>query len=180
MRRLCFDQLFVAQQIVDFVVAGICARSVIATNALIVATRGAIASISGRNVRSKNRIWSSASGDPDHLIRMQPRIHRVQTLPDRDRVVQLHMTVAVPRSVAMRSPCLIPRAASALAMRRALRKLSISRAMNIAFDAARDDFLLTVMAFSVGEQRRYQQWLLHHQSVHIASNRVQKLGRLGD
>ena len=35
-------------------------------------------------------------------------------------------------------------------MRRALRKLSIGRAMNIALDAARDDFLLTVMAFSVG------------------------------
>ena len=33
---------------------------------------------------------------------------------------------------------------------RALRKLSVGRAMNIALDAARDDFLLTVMAFSVG------------------------------
>ena len=63
---------------------------------------------------------------------------------------------------------------------RTLRKLAISRAMSIAFHAARDDFLLTVMTFSVGEQRRYQQWLLHHQSVHIASNRVQKLRGLGD
>ena len=36
------------------------ARSVIATKALIVFTRPAIASISGRNVRSKNSTWSSA------------------------------------------------------------------------------------------------------------------------
>ena len=62
MRRLCFDQLFVAQQIVDFVVAGMCARSVIATNALIVATRGAIASISGRKCQIEKQDWSSVVG----------------------------------------------------------------------------------------------------------------------
>ena len=113
-------------------------------------------------------------GDPDHLIRMQPRIHRVQNAAGpRDRVVQLHMSVAVPRqrsdAIALLDTTRRQRIGHAA---RSLRKLSISRAMSIAFHAARDDFLLTVMAFSVGEQRRYQQWLLHHQSVHIASIRV--------
>ena len=37
-----------------------CARSVIATKCRIVATRGAIASISGRKQMSKNSTWSSA------------------------------------------------------------------------------------------------------------------------
>jgi len=38
--------------------------------------------------------------------------------------------------------------------------------LHVAFDASRDDLLLAVMAFGVREQRRNQQRLLHHQSVH--------------
>ncbi len=54
------DQFLVAEQIRDVQNAGMCARSVIATKPLTVVISGPSFSISGANVRSKNRYWSSA------------------------------------------------------------------------------------------------------------------------
>jgi hypothetical protein len=38
--------------------------------------------------------------------------------------------------------------------------------MQVTFDAARDDFLIAMVTLRMGEKRRDQQRLLHHQSVH--------------
>ena len=47
-------------------------------------------------------------------------------------------------------------------------QFAVGVAMDVAFDAARHDFLLAVVALGVGEQRGDQQRLLHHESVHGA------------
>ncbi|MOA31845.1 hypothetical protein D3C78_1530240 [compost metagenome] len=39
--------------------------------------------------------------------------------------------------------------------------------MDIAFDAARNDFLVAMVALGMGEERRYKQRLLLHQSIHV-------------
>ena len=39
--------------------------------------------------------------------------------------------------------------------------------MDVAFDAARHDFLLAVVALGVGEEGRDQQRLLHHGTEHV-------------
>ena len=48
-------------------------------------------------------------------------------------------------------------------------ELAVGVAVDVAFDAARDDLLLAVVALGVGQQRRDQQRLLHHRSVHGVS-----------
>jgi hypothetical protein len=39
--------------------------------------------------------------------------------------------------------------------------------VNVALDAARHHFLVTMMALGMDQQRRDQQRLLHHQTVHV-------------
>ncbi|MNJ79422.1 hypothetical protein D3C77_774340 [compost metagenome] len=39
--------------------------------------------------------------------------------------------------------------------------------MDIAFDPARDDFLIAMVALGMGEERRNKQLLLLHQSIHV-------------
>ncbi|MNI82412.1 hypothetical protein D3C73_1391230 [compost metagenome] len=39
--------------------------------------------------------------------------------------------------------------------------------MDIAFDAAGDDLLVTMVALGMGEERRDQQRLMLHQSIHV-------------
>jgi hypothetical protein len=107
-------------------------------------------------------------GDPDDLVRVQARVERVQHgARTRHRVVQLHVAVAVPRQ-----------RRDAVAELDALRgervghpartagELAIGRAVEVTLDAARDHFALAVVALGVDQQRRDQQRLLHHQSVH--------------
>ena len=119
-----------------------CARSVIATKALIVFTRAAMASISGRKRQvEEQHLVFGVVGDPHDLVRMQARVERVQhRARARHRVVQLHVAIAVPRQ---------RRDAVAEARRRARRarwpcgarggEVAVGVAVDVALDAARHD-----------------------------------------
>ena len=50
-----------------------------------------------------------------------------------------------------------------------LGEITVGLAMDVAFDAARDDLLIAVVTLRMGEERRDQQRLLHHVCVHVGS-----------
>ena len=111
-------------------------------------------------------------GDPHDLVRMQPGVERVQHgAGTRHRVVQLHVAVAVPgerRDTIAEADAVRGQRVGHAA--RALGEVAVGLAMQVAFDAARDDFLVAVVTLRMGEERRDQQRLLHHVCVHGGSS----------
>ncbi|MNH23618.1 hypothetical protein D3C79_835230 [compost metagenome] len=108
-------------------------------------------------------------GNPLHLVGMQARVQRVQHGTRAGYgVVQLHVAIAVPgeradavtKADAERGER-IGQAACALP------EVAIGLPMDIAFDPARDDFLVAMVALGMGEERRNKQLLLLHQSIHV-------------
>jgi hypothetical protein len=95
-------------------------------------------------------------GDPDHLVRMQARVQRVQHgTRTGHRVVQLHVAVAIPcqRSDAVSELDTahgqgIGHAAGALG------QLAVALAVHVAFNPTRDHLLSAVVALSVHQQVR--------------------------
>ncbi len=106
--------------------------------------------------------------DVGELIDVQPGVERVEyDTGTRHREVQLHMTVAVPRQRTDALTLVNPEPGECIGqLSGALREIAITISVNIAFDPSRHDFLPAVMPFGVGEERRDQQRLLHHQSMH--------------
>ena len=93
------DQVLVAQQVrACSLSAGMCARSVIATKALIVlhARGDRLDQRQEGQVEEQDLVFGMV-GDPDDLVGMQARVERVQHRARAgDRVVQLQVAVAVP------------------------------------------------------------------------------------
>ena len=111
-------------------------------------------------------------GDPHDLVRMQPGIERVQHgAGARHGVVQLHVAVAIPcerRDTIAKADAVRGQRVGHAA--RALGEVAVSLAMQVAFDAARDDLLIAMVTLRMSEERRDQQRLLHHHSVHGCSS----------
>ncbi|MCY1501317.1 hypothetical protein D9M68_353840 [compost metagenome] len=107
-------------------------------------------------------------GDPHQLVGVQPRIERVQhAARPGDRVIQLHVPVAIPGQRGhRRAGRHVERAQRVGQAARARRQVAKGIAVNVAFDAARHDLLIAVVPLGMAQQRRDQQWLMHHQSVH--------------
>jgi len=107
-------------------------------------------------------------GDPHHLVGVQSRIERVQHhARPRCSVVKLHVAVAVPGQC--RDAVAEAHAQRSDRVGHAARtpgQVAVRIAVDVAFDAARDDFPFAVVTLGVHEQVRDQQWLLLHQSVH--------------
>ena len=109
--------------------------------------------------------------DPRHLVGMQARIHRVQHAPRaRNTVVKLEVPIAIPRQRSdarrTRQPHLIECIGNTL---RAAIDFSVIRAVNVAFNATRNDLSVSVIRRREFDRRRNHQRVVLHQSLHGAS-----------
>jgi hypothetical protein len=103
---------------------------------------------------------------------VQARIDGVQDGPGAGcGVIQFEVAIAVPGQRG--DPVGHPDAATAQGIGQAPaagRQLPVGGPVDVALDPARDDFLLAVVAFGVLQQRRNQQWHLHHGPEHGVSS----------
>jgi hypothetical protein len=149
--------------------AGMCARSVIATQCL----HGLRAAGHGLDQRQEGHVEEQhlvfgVVGDVGDLVRVQARVHGVQhRARAADREVQLHVAVAVPGQRGDAVAGLDASAASALATRRERAgHLLVGGAVDVAFDAPRHDLAVGVVPFGVDDEGGNQQRLLHHLAEH--------------
>jgi hypothetical protein len=106
--------------------------------------------------------------DPDDLIRVYPRVDRMQdAFTAGNTVVQLEMAVAVPRQRTHAIVHLEPQCVERIrALHRAAVRLCVAAAVQITFDPARHDPGIAVIAGSKLQQAGNQQRMVLHQAAH--------------
>jgi len=120
----------------------------------------------------KQHLVFGVVGNPHQLVRMQTWVEGVQYRARAGhRVIQLHVTVAVPGQGA--------NAVTKLQLKRferighpagALAQLAKGLAVNVTLDTPGHDFLIAMVAFSVNQQVGNQQRLLLHACFHNVSS----------
>ena len=115
------------------------------------------------HVKTQHRVFGVV-GDPDDLVWVQARVQRVQHFARAAHAkVQLHVSVTVPRQRGHAVAEVELQAIEGVGhLAAALGHLFVGVTVNIAFDAARNDFSVTVVALCEFDQRRDQQVLALH------------------